>query len=323
MSLKDTTNYMAEHNTVCLQIKAGRNCFQGNLAEILPGRETTGIKTNNTQDIDATPANGVHGPCLVYTDFENGFVDSFPILTTGGLGTEVSHLAIGSFPVDAHISQNGKLVYVDSLVTLGPPSLLSSYKLGAGCVLTPLSSFTATSNFYVSLALLNPTRLLTADVDTGSLDTYALTPSGGISLLNSVPGQFTTFPSQVASLRTRNGQHEVFTGRFGLPQAQGGLESLATGAITFLNGSPVSDPSGSNAASIYADEDRLLAGREFQQLAGRFQDHAGSSRPHRLPAAYTSFANRRTGAGGLCPHGQYALCRRRFQWRRGVLFDHE
>jgi hypothetical protein len=31
-----------------LQVKPGRKCFQGNLADILHGRKTTGIKANNT-----------------------------------------------------------------------------------------------------------------------------------------------------------------------------------------------------------------------------------------------------------------------------------
>ena len=212
-----------------------------------------------TQDIAVTPANGIHTtPCLVYIDNSNGFVDSFLINANGSLGARVSRL-FNFNPIDVHISQDGTLVYVNSL-TSPNTSRLTPYSLGAGCALTALPSL-STTHFYVSFALASLTRLVTVDSNTGTIDTYALTSSGGISLLNSVPGQISFQPDSVAVQTT--GGSDVFTGQatFNSPRAQGGNETLSSGAISFLSGSPARDPDpfNSDGAAVLVDStDSLL-----------------------------------------------------------------
>ena len=209
-----------------------------------------------TQDIAVTPANSTHGPCLVYIDNSNGFVSSFPINANGTLGGRVSHL-FNFNPIDVHISLDGTLVYVNSL-SFSNTSRLTPYSLGAGCALTALPSL-STTHFYVSFVLPALTRLVTVDSNTGHIDTYALTPSGGISLLNSVPGQI----FQPDSVAVPTGVSDVFTGQAtnNSPRAQGGLENPTTGAINFLSGSPVRDPDpfNSDGAAVFVDNsDSLL-----------------------------------------------------------------
>ncbi len=214
-----------------------------------------------TQDIDVTPANGIHTtPCLVYIDNSNGFVDSFPInATTGKLGSRVSRL-FNFNPIDVHISQDGTLVYVNSL-TFANTSRLTPYSLGVGCALTALATL-STTRFYVSFALASSTRLVTVNSNTGTIDTYTLmTPNvGSIILLNSVPGQITFQPDSVAVQTT--GGSDVFTGQatFNPPRAQGGQENLVTGAISFLSGSPARDPDffNSDGAAVLFDSDHSL-----------------------------------------------------------------
>jgi hypothetical protein len=215
-----------------------------------------------TQDIAVTPANGTHVvPCLVYTDYFHGLIESFPLSPTTGLPSSLASRLLNSRPIDVHISQDGSLTYVNSLVFT---SALASYSLGAGCTLTALTKL-ATTHFYVSFALASLTRLLTVDSHTGTIDTYALTPAGGISLLNSVPGQisvtFSSAPNAVA-VQTSGGT-DVFTGQATLsrPEAQGGQENFTTGTINFLTGSPASDPnifSSDGSAVLFDNTDSLL-----------------------------------------------------------------
>ncbi|HET8852002.1 MAG TPA: hypothetical protein VFN02_05705, partial [Ktedonobacteraceae bacterium] len=128
------------------------------------------------------------------------------------------------------------------------------------CALTPLPSL-STTRFYVSFALASLTRLVTANSNTGTIDTYTLTPSGGISLLKSVTGQISFQPDSVAVQTT--GGSDVFTGQatFNPPLAQGGNENLSTGDISFLSGSPKRDPDffNSDGAAVFVDNsDSLL-----------------------------------------------------------------
>ena len=217
-----------------------------------------------TQDIAVTPANGIHTtPCLVYIDNSNGFVDSFTINATTGLPVALVSRLSNFNPIDVHISQDGKLVYVNSLISANT-SPLASYSLGAGCALTALVTL-PTGRFYVSFALASLTDLVTVDSNsnTHTIDTYALTPSGGISLLKSVTGQISFQPDSVAVQTTGGSSEDVFTGQatFNPPQAQGGNENLSTGAISFLSGSPQRDPDpfNSDGAAVFVDNpDSLL-----------------------------------------------------------------
>jgi hypothetical protein len=217
-----------------------------------------------TQDIAVTPANGIHTtPCLVYIDNSNGLVDSFRINATTGLPVSASQPLPNTNPIDVHISQDGTLVYVNSL-TPSNTSQLASYSLGAGCVLTAKATL-STGRFYVSFALASLTRLVTVDSNsnTHTIDTYALTPSGGIGPLplKSVTGQISFQPDSVAVQTT--GGSDVFTGQatFNPPLAQGGNENLSTGDISFLSGSPKRDPDffNSDGAAVFVDNsDSLL-----------------------------------------------------------------
>jgi hypothetical protein len=191
------------------------------------------------QSIAVTGANHTHGPCLVFGDAGNGFVDSFPINADGSPGAQVSHVAdvANIKSKDVHISANGNLVYVASPSLSGTTSTLESYALGAGCVLTTFMQL-STSQFYISIALVSQTRMVTDDSNAGTIDTYSLNSKGGISLLNSVPGQF-GFPDSIAvqSVNTRSGTvTNVFTGRAfnGPSEVQGGQYTRTSGAITFL-----------------------------------------------------------------------------------------
>jgi hypothetical protein len=214
-----------------------------------------------TQDIAVTRANSQHGPCLVYTDYTNGYVKSFPINADGSLGAMVSSVP-NTHAGDVHISQNGKLVYVASEASSAPPTPLSSYLLGAHCSLYPLVRLVV-AKWYISFALASSTRLVTVDSNSGTIDTYTLTQNGGISFLNAVPGQIDSFPDSVAvqSVDQRN-QHttKVFTGQAtgGTPLAQGGRETLYTGGISFLSGSPATDPNGVNGAAVIFDANHSL-----------------------------------------------------------------
>jgi hypothetical protein len=234
-----------------------------------------------TQDMAVTPANGAHlVPCLVYTDLFHGLVESFPINANGSLGSRVSHLA-NFDPIDVHISSDGNLVYVDSRPSSG--SILSSYSLGTACALTALTTL-STTHFYVSFALASLSDLVTVDSKTGTIDTYALTPIGGISLLNSVPGQigvnFSSAPDSVAVQTT--GGPDVFTGQASLsrPEAQGGQENLVTGAISFLTGSPASDTnpfSKNGAATLFDNSDALLVqGEQYSNSLAVYSVTAGN-----------------------------------------------
>jgi hypothetical protein len=224
------------------------------------------------QSIAVTKANRTHGPCLVFGDAGNGFVDSFPINADGSPGAQVSHVVdvANTKSKDVHISTNGNLVYVASPSLSGTTSTLESYALGAGCVLTTFMQL-STSQFYISIALVSPTRMLTDDSNAGTIDTYSLNSKGAISLLNSVPGQF-GFPDSIAvqSVNTHSGTvTNVFTGHAANTpsEVQGGQYTTTSGAITFLTGSPASDPSGVDGAAVtFSKADSLLI--QGEQVTG-------------------------------------------------------
>jgi hypothetical protein len=224
-----------------------------------------------TQTIAASPATKSHGPCLAYIENGGGFVDSFPINADGSLGAQVSHLA-DRLASDLHLSPTDQIVYVDSNPLTA--TTFTSYSLGAGCVLTELVSLPTTSNYF-TFTLINAKRLVASDVCTGSapctIDTYALTSTGGISLLNSVPGQL-NFTDVMAALTTHSGT-DVFTDQLGASHAQGGQENLKTGAITFLSGSPAIDPSGNDGQALLGDADHLLLvqGEQFSGSLGVYK----------------------------------------------------
>ncbi|MHB8599724.1 MAG: lactonase family protein [Ktedonobacteraceae bacterium] len=204
--------------------------------------------------------------CLVYGD-GNDFVDSFPINANGSLGTQVSHLAVGGTPTDIHIKKGTSTAYVNV-----ESSEIASYSIGSGCTLTFDSSVTTSSYFFLNFGIAGKV-LLAPDLNTGALVTYTLGTGGSITALNSVAGQISASDS-VAVQKLPNGTFHVYTGQaiFGAPQAQGGKLNSSTGAITFLNGSPATDPSGSNGASVTFDKTHhiLIQGEQFTSTLANY-----------------------------------------------------
>ena len=195
--------------------------------------------------------------CLVYGD-GNGFVDSYPINSNGSLGTQVSHIAISGAPSDIHIKKG--TVYVNV-----PSSEIASYSISSGCTLASEHSVTTSSYFIANIGIAGKV-LLAPDLNTSTIATYTLGSGGSITALGTDTGQFTG-PDSVAVQKLPNGTFHVYTGQaiFGAPQAQGGKLNTSTGAITFLKGSPATDPSGSNGASVTFDSTHhiLIQGEQF------------------------------------------------------------
>jgi hypothetical protein len=257
-----------------------------------PGGDAGWIGAN---DIDVTLANAVHGPCLVlgdqggvYQGRPHQFVDSYTLNPDGSLGPLVSSIENGGGqPADVHISKDGTLVYVSK-----PYLQLESYALGAGCALALLATLPTsldTSQIYFSIVLDGPDRFVTINYYTGTIDTYALTSSGGMTLLASVPGQIAasqntgTGPNSLAlqTVSTSSGTvQNLFTGdaTSGPPQAQGGQYNATTGTIAFLAGSPASDPSGSNGAAVFYDlkDSILVQGEQYSSSLGVYSVSAGT-----------------------------------------------
>lgn len=182
--------------------------------------------------------------CLVYGN-GNGFVDSYPINADGSLGAQVSHIAISGVPSDVHIKKGTHTAYVNV-----PSGEIASYNIGSGCTLTFDSSVTTSSTFIVNFGIAGKV-LLAPDLNTGDLITYTLGTGGVITPLNAVTGQISASDA-VAVQKLPHGSFHVYTGQAvgGPPQAQGGKLNSSTGAITFLNGSPASDPNGSDGAAV-------------------------------------------------------------------------
>lgn len=208
--------------------------------------QTIGLYGSNTLAI--APQNSKHGDCLLLADYA-GFVDSFSILANHRVSSEVSHLAdpiSGGTPGDVHVSTSGNLAYVADVT-----SSLSSWHIGAGCVLTAASTVSAGGGKgYYNLAPVNATRLVAPDENNSTIDTFSLTSTGGMTLLNSVQSQVPFAGGVTVS------SGGVFTGSTvaGPPSyAEAGQYVPSTGAVTFINGSPASDPTGHVGAAVLFD----------------------------------------------------------------------
>lgn len=202
--------------------------------------------------------------CLVYGD-GNGFVDSYPINANGSLGTQVSHIATGGAPSDIHLKKG--TVYVNI-----PGSEIASYSISSGCTLASEHSVATSSYFIVNFGIADHV-LLAPDLNTSTIATYTLGTGGTITALSTDTGQITG-PDSVAVQKLPNGTFHVYTGQaiFGAPQAQGGKLNTSTGAITFLKGSPATDPSGSNGASVTFDNTHhiLIQGEQFSSTLANY-----------------------------------------------------
>lgn len=204
--------------------------------------------------------------CLVYGN-GNGYVDSYPLNADGSLGTQVSHIAISGVPSDVHIKKGTHTAYVNV-----PNGEIASYNIGSGCTLTFEHSVATFSNLFLNFGIANKV-LLAPDQNTGALVTYSLGTGGSITALNTVAGQFSS-PDGVAVQKLSSGAYNVYTGQaiYGTAQTQGGKLNSSTGAITFLKGSPASDPNSVNGASVTFDMTHhiLIQGEQFSSTLANY-----------------------------------------------------
>ncbi len=209
--------------------------------------------------------------CLVYGD-GNDFVDSFPINANGSLGTQVSHLAVSGTPSDIHIKKGSSTAYVNV-----ESSEIASYSIGTGCTLTFEHSVATSSYLFLNFGIAGKV-LLAPDLNTSTIATYSLGTGGTITALNTITGQFST-PDGVAAQKLPSGAYHVYTGQaiVGAPHAQGGKLNSSTGAITFLTGSPATDPNGNDGASVTFDNTHhiLIQGEQLGGTMANYTVKAG------------------------------------------------
>lgn len=235
-----------------------------------PNDACTTIAYFGASSLAVAKANSNHGNCLVLGD-PSGFVDSFSINSDGSLSSEVSHLATasGGFPSNVGVALNG------TAYETNPGYDLESYSVGSGCALTFLQSTPATSQLYVSVTLIGNT-LATADLNSGNIDSYHLGAGGAITEISSVVGQIGS-PDSIAYEDIpfhHQTLYRLFTGQatFSPPQAQGSRYQKVPGKVTFLGGSPASDPNGSNGAAVTVDESTkvLIQGEQFSSTLANY-----------------------------------------------------
>lgn len=228
-----------------------------------PNDGCTTIAYYGASSLATVSANKNHGTCLLYAD-SSGFVDSFVINADGSLGAESSHLptASGGFPSNIVTDTHGNTAYETN-----PGYDLESYSIGSGCVLTFLQSTTASSQFYTSTVVINK-DLVTTDLFGNTIDTYILGSGGSMTLKNSVASQIVGPDSLAVQVLnpTNNPTYRVFTGQATAtaPQVQGGRFTRG-GKITFLPGSPLTDPNGLNGAGVTFDNalNVLIQGEQY------------------------------------------------------------
>ncbi len=184
----------------------------------------TQIMNLGSNTLAVTPANKMHGPCLVHSDGSQPQVESFSIDPATGVLALVSTVSAldgnhSSLSKDIRISNNGSLVYVSITPGSGSPGNLSSLALGAGCTLKLDQQLHLSTKSYSSILLISASRLVAIDFGRRNIDTYALTPSGGIALVNSVHSQFIAAEGVAAqTIATSPGQQatDLYTGQFRL-----------------------------------------------------------------------------------------------------------
>ena len=227
---------------------------------------------NATSRLAVAAMDKAHGNCLLQTDGNNntppGFLNSYPINSYGMLGSQVSHLQSQSTSAptgDVHVS--GDTAYVDD-----QGGDFESYSIGAGCVLTYEHS-APQIGAVIDFALVGK-ELFAPDCSNTSFDIYKLGTGGTITLLQSTPAQ-ASCPDGVAAgtVKTKKGNvTNVFSGQSIATTAtvEGGQLNKKTGVVTYLTGSPASDPGGTlSLASVYDTTDGLLiSGEAFSNAVG-------------------------------------------------------
>jgi hypothetical protein len=214
-------------------------------------------------------ANKVHGACLLYSSSNSSsfvnYVASFPINADGSLGTETADVntASGGAAADLVVRNN------NTLYESNPGYDIESYSIGAGCALTYEASASASSVLNIGIAIVG-NDLLSADTNTSNLDNYKLGKNGAITFKSSQTGQISN-PASIAT-QMYHGHVRAFTGQTtsSAPQVQGGKFLAVKGTFSFLNGSPASDPSGSDGAAVFAFKDLLVQGEQLSATLANY-----------------------------------------------------
>ncbi len=292
----------------------------------------TDVHTLGYNTLAVTPANAVHGPCLVHSDAEQPQVESFMIdPTTGALAlvSTVGSLSsdLSAQAKDIRIASSGNLVYVTVTPGTGTPGNLSSFTLGAGCTLKLDQQLGISTKTYNSILLISASQLVAIDLSEIGIDTYALTPAGGITFVNSVRGQISGTEGVAAqTFVTPSGKQAIilYTGQFRLSiqagsTAQAGRYTLGTGAFSPLATSPQTDPSGfSLDYLLYNAANHYLIGTEtFSETLGiwsaagtaiRFFDQVALPGGVSEPTAMTQFGTQLFVIGRGTDHGVIVRC---------------
>ncbi|MHB8598101.1 MAG: hypothetical protein ACYDER_14955 [Ktedonobacteraceae bacterium] len=241
-----------------------------------PNNGCTGSIYFGATTLAIAPTNSNHGNCLIFADTA-GFVDSFPINSDGSLGAEISHLQdYAQQPLSAVAIADNGIAYVSA-----PQHDLESYSISAGCILTFLHATNTNSAgdipFYASITPIG-NNLVGAESSgsVGSIDTFRTDSAGDITPLNVVHGQTTAAASVVYEtiLSHKITQYRVFVGYAnpGPASIEGGPYNVATGAITFMNGSPSFDPRGNNGGSLFMDTGTrvVIQGEQYSGTLGNY-----------------------------------------------------
>lgn len=243
--------------------------------------------------------NSAHGPCLIYgaaLSNDKGFIASFPIDSDGSLGTEISRIYTksGYQPGNVVATQDGKFAYEAT-----PGADIESYSIGTGCSLTYDQSMSLVYGYYVGMALIG-NDLVSPNSNSNNISTYTLGPDGSMSLLSSQNGQFAspwgiTFQTYQ---KLHKMHYRVFTGQDyrGAPHVQGGNFAPKTGAITFLQGSPATDPKGQEGSAVFFDNAHgfLIQGEQNSGTLANYRVNASgmafvSEVPLAIPNEYPAF----------------------------------
>ena len=256
-----TVHYIYADDGLCPDTISG---FQITGSKLIPtpGSPYSAGKTSCTETavfgynaLAATPTNAVHGPCLVHSDGDQPQVESFTIDPATGALALVNTVALSNDPSaqakDIRIASSGNLVYV-TVIPGSAKGNLSSLALGAGCTLKIDQQFAVPTQIYDAILLISPSRLVAIALSQRGIDTYALTPSGGITFVNSVAGQLAGTDGVADQTFTpQKGQRTtiLYTGKFQLgiqpgSTAQAGQYTPGTGAFSPLPTSPLTDEGG-------------------------------------------------------------------------------
>ncbi|HLJ69230.1 MAG TPA: hypothetical protein VKX16_17890 [Chloroflexota bacterium] len=216
------------------------------------------------------PPNKTHGACLIQAD-GSGKVDSYTIDPSAHTISAQASSVMSAFyndPADVKIAPGGAM----AIVTVAPSgtylSGLEAYTIGSGCVLSAAGSYSSSSVYFVSSALMGDRILVTADYLNNQIDTFGISPSGAFTL-EGVTASALLYPDGVAS----DGR-DVFTGNaydyYPHALTQGGL--VRNGQVSYFHSSPAKDGRGQNSAAVWYDGQfgNLVLGEQSTASLGIF-----------------------------------------------------